>query len=497
LKRTAILLFFLLQFFVGNSFGQLWYITKGLPTDDDAWGVDADSVGNVYWAVEEKDQWPYWYFNIFLFKIDPSPHQVWQSPSWGGPYNDIAFKTTVKNSIVYLSGRADSNADPTSGNALVLSRGIIDGDFNWQYNFNPVPDYGYQEIDGLVVQPDGIYLSGWNQAQSANDMDFLVQKISLTGQFIWSNTWDYNNLGRFDGANGHMAMDDNFLYIAGHVNRTNIGSFDGDGALVCFSRMNGAYQWNVTWGGALYDDALGLTMSSDSMLYVVGYTGSFGNGSQTYVNKYSRSGQLKWSRLWGGTGTEDSRAIVADGDSVIFVVGATSSYGKGGKDIFILKFDSAGTLIDSLIWGGAYDEVPHDVARFGDYLYITGRTSSYGNGQINGDHKSDGLLLKVNGRTMQAPDSSMTHIDSPFPGGQASVVTYPNPCSNSLTMRITDQSEAPDFELKIYNLLGNNVLRKTLTTRQETIHLNLPSGLYIYEIKNKQGNFNKGKIIVQ
>jgi hypothetical protein len=496
LKVITIILFFLLQFLFTNSFGQLWYITSGLSADDDAWGVDVDSAGNVYWAVEEKDQWPYWYFNIFFFKIDSSAHQVWQNPPWGGTYNDIAFITTVKNSKVYLSGRADSNTSPTSGDALVLSYDNLNGGFNWQYNFNPVPDYGYQEIDDLISQPDGIYLSGWNQSQDTNDMDFLVQKISLTGQLIWSYTWDYNDLGRFDGANGHMAMDDNFLYLAGHVNRTNIGSFDGDGALVCFSRINGAYQWNVTWGGALYDDALGLTMSSDSMLYVVGYTGSFENGSQTWLNKYSRSGQLKWSRLWGGTGTEDSRALVADGDSIIFVVGSTSSYGKGGKDIFILKFDSAGTLIDSLFWGGAYDEVAHDVAKFGNYLYITGRTHSYGNGKINGDHKSDGLLLKVNGKTMQAPDSSMTHIDSPFPDLQGSVVIYPNPCTNSLTIRITDQPEASPYELNIFNLLGDNVFQKSLTKSQETIGMNFPCGLYIFKITNKQGNIYEGKIII-
>jgi len=40
------------------------------------------------------------------------------------------------------------------------------------------------------------------------------------------------------------------------------------------------YHWHVSWGGGLDEDALGLTMNVDSMLCVVGYTGSFGNGSQ-------------------------------------------------------------------------------------------------------------------------------------------------------------------------------------------------------------------------
>ena len=106
--------------------------------------------------------------------------------------------------------------------------------------------------------------------------------------------------------------DDKFIYTAGHVNRANIASLDGDGALVCFSRINGAYQWHVTWSGTLYDDALGLTMSADSMLYMVGYHGTYDKGSQIYLNKYSRTGQLIWNRIWGGSKAEDARALVAD-----------------------------------------------------------------------------------------------------------------------------------------------------------------------------------------
>ena len=438
MNKKVFTLFVLLQFFAVNSFGQLWYITRGLTTDEVAWAVDVDSAGNIYWAVEEKDQWPYWYYNILLFKIDANGQQVWQSNSWGNGtgFNDIAFKATVQAPFVFLSGRTDSTGSPVSGGALVTSYNINNGSFNWAYTYNPFPDFGYEEIDGLIVQPDGIYLSGWKQQQNANDMDFLVQKINFSGQLVWSNTYDYNSLGKFDGANGHLAMDNNFLYVAGSVGRTNITSLDGNMGLVCFSHSNGAYQWNVTWGGALYDDALGMTMSSDSMLYVTGYTGSFGNGSQNYLNKYTRTGQLKWSRIWSGAGTEDSRSLVTDGDSIIYVVGATSSYENGFKDIFVLKYDTDGKLINSLIWGGAYDETAKDVAMFGDYLYNTGETNSFGNGQIIGDHKTDGLLLKINGRTMQAPDSNMTGIISPLPNEKIAVEIYPNPSNGNFWLSL-------------------------------------------------------------
>lgn len=484
--KIKLILVFLLFILIQNSIGQVWYITRGLSTDEVAWGVDVDHEGNILWAVEEKDQWPYWYYNILLFKIGPNAQQLWQSNSFGEAFNEMAFKVTVKDTSVYLSGRADSTGNPASGDALVLSCKVANGGFNWQYTFNPAPDYGYEEIDGLVVQPDGIYLSGWTKGQNT-DEDFLIQKISLAGQPVWTNSWDYDGLGKFDGANGHMAMDNNFIYAAGHVNLL-------DGSLVCFRRSDGAYQWDVTWSGSINDEALGLTMSADSMLYVVGYYTQ--GDSQTCLKKLSRTGQLFWTRTWGGKGTEDSRSLVTDGDSIIYVAGTTSSYGNGLKDIFILKYDAEGTLIDSLFWGGAYNEVAKDVAMSGDYLYITGETESYGYGQILGDHKTDGLLLKVNGRTMQAPDSTMTNVSLPLMDQQNPVEIYPNPFSTSTTIRIKND-QMINSDLIVTDMSGNIVFRKNLNHNTETLNLNLPGGIYFYLLKNSNQLISSGKFVIK
>jgi len=107
---------------------QLWYLTRGIAAQDErAWGVDTDTDGNIYWSVEQKDVWPFWYYNIILYKISPDGRQLWQSPSWGGAFNEIAFVTKVSGSSVYLAGRLDSTANPNLGNALVVSMKASDG----------------------------------------------------------------------------------------------------------------------------------------------------------------------------------------------------------------------------------------------------------------------------------------------------------------------------------------------------------------------------------
>ncbi len=467
-----IILSFIFQFYIITSFGQLWYITRGLSTNEVAWGIDVDSVGNIYWAVEEKNQWPYNYFNIYLYKINPEGQQIWQSSPYGWTYNDIAFVVKVKGQNVYLAGRKDSTWLPI-GDALVLNYNALNGGFNWDYIYNPVPDYGYEEIDDLIVQPEGIYLTGWTQGQNTG-YDFLIQKISLTGQLVWTNSWDLN--GGTDGANGHAAIDNNFIYIAGHTNFIN-------GSLVCFNRTNGAHQWDVTWSGSTNDEAFGLTMGTDSMLYTIGYYSSNETNSQANLRKFSRTGQLIWSRIWGGTGTEDQRAIVTDGDSMIYIVGTTSSYGSGGKDIFVLKYDTAGTLIDSLFWGGVDNEIAHDVVMYGDYLYITGETESYGNAQINNDTISDGLLLKINARTMQAPDSTMTNVNSAFLNEQIAMDISPNPSNGNFRLSLGNGQLTKNYVQTIFNIFGKTVEQSEITNQKSEIHLDLPGGMYFIQVQ--------------
>jgi hypothetical protein len=463
-----------------NSFAQPWYITRGTSNSVDvSWGLDVDNAGNIYWAVEEKNPTPNGFFDINLYKIDQNAQEVWHSAPFGGPFNDVGFIVKVYGQNVYVAGRQDSNIFQTLTDPLVLSYNTSNGGLNWSYIYNPSPDYGYEEIDGLSIQPDGIYFTGWTQGPGTNNMNVMIQKISLSGTLDWANTWDYDNLGRHDGANGHLVMDDNYIYIAAHVNRTDVFSADGDGALVCFNRSNGAYQWDVTWGGSSYDDALGLTMSSDSLLYMVGHTPVFGSGQQVYLNKYTRSGQLKWSRIWGGTGSEISRALATDGDSIIYVAGTTTTYGNGGYDIFVLKYDTAGTLIDSLFWGGTRNEVFHDVVMLDDYLYIVGETKSFTGSPI--DSTEQAFLLKINGRTMQAPDSTMTGIIQTSLNEHNLVNIYPNPFSVTTTLEITN-GKAQNYDLKIYNIFGNIVFEKYLSSNQETLNMDLLGGMYFLQV---------------
>jgi hypothetical protein len=73
-----------------------------------------------------------------------------------------------------------------------------------------------------------------------------------------------------------------------------------------------------------------------------------------------------------------------------------------------------------------------------------------------------------------------------------SVNVYPNPITNELRVEANSNG---DFKIVVYNILSQSVLQKefeksaTLNTEQ------LPEGIYIYEVRNKNEVIQKGKVV--
>ncbi|MEK6616277.1 MAG: GEVED domain-containing protein, partial [Bacteroidota bacterium] len=74
---------------------------------------------------------------------------------------------------------------------------------------------------------------------------------------------------------------------------------------------------------------------------------------------------------------------------------------------------------------------------------------------------------------------------------------YPNPFSESATLRITNPL-ITNYGLKIYNVFGQDVYNKIIRNSPFVISRgDLPDGIYIYEIMGVDGVIGKGKLIIE
>ena len=366
---------------------KLWALRRGEAKSDQLWGVDVDADGNVYASGYFQSPASAVYFDIVTWKFAPDGQELWRS-QFGKDFEEKAFIVKVAGSYVLVGGEQRDSASLSQSKMLLLALDPTDGHVVWQWTWSS--GVGYHEVDGVVVEGDSIYVSGWTGTTKASG-DIAVAKLSLAdGRQAWVRTWGGP---KFDEADGQLVVDNEFLYVSGRYGGEAIA---GGKALVAkFSKATGDYVAHVTWGDGPMSDGLGMT-SDGTSLYVTGLTLEGLNG-QILLLKLDKALQLLWQRTWGGKEGEAARSVGVDRTGNVLVAGHTFSRGSGSSDIALIKFAPDGTLAWEQVWGGPAQDEAHGLVIAGDTGYIAGETANSSAGQ------SDGLLLRVNAVLGQMP----------------------------------------------------------------------------------------------
>jgi len=356
-----------------------WVQTFGTAGVDQGWGVDVGPSGEVYVTgfVQGTSN------DVFLARLDASGTLTWQK-TWAEPYSQKSFEVRYAAGDLYVGGVTQHNTTLASQDMFLWKVRASDGVRLWNVTWNGPADQ-YDELDGIVVANGLVTVSGWGDAT----LDFAKGQIAIVqyttdGGFVRAAEWGgpYREEG-----NGDLVSDGTNFYVAGCTNGTSLFS-GGDAVVVAFNATSLQEVWNRTWGGTAIDDAYGIALVGDR-LSVTGLTNSFG-GDRIFLLRYDTSGNLLSEATWGGSGSESARAVGATANgSAVYIAGKTTSYGNGSFDVVLLTFEANGTLSSYATWGGTGSDSSHGIEVLGSDLYIVGETTSYGRGS------SDVFILKI------------------------------------------------------------------------------------------------------
>jgi len=136
--------------------------------------------------------------------------------------------------------------------------------------------------------------------------------------------------------------------------------------------------WTRTLGGAGRDYGYGVCEVGAGDCVVTGYTTSSGAGREdVYVARLSAGGSVVWERVYGGSGSDEGRAVCLASDGCLVVVGRTDSFGSGESDVYLIKLDADGDSVWTLALGGALYDWGEDVCESADQCYsVCGSTGS-------------------------------------------------------------------------------------------------------------------------
>ncbi|MGB0934080.1 MAG: T9SS type A sorting domain-containing protein [Lishizhenia sp.] len=148
--------------------------------------------------------------------------------------------------------------------------------------------------------------------------------------------------------------------------------------------LNGKSQitFHKLFSGNSYDYGFGLAQTEDSSYLIAGASSSFQNApSQGLLMKTDSLGNFKWSKIFGGTGSEEFRRVKYIENYCIYLAGFSTSQSNGVFDNYVIKTDVNGLPLWEITFGGSnWDRIVDMTILPDSSIFLVGSTFSFGNG---------------------------------------------------------------------------------------------------------------------
>lgn len=413
-------------------------------------------------------------------------HEAWQ------------LKQTFDGGLI-ITGHTNMPRD------IFLMKTNSDGDTIWTKSYV----YSGSDIGRSVELLDdgGFLLTG-----VTGDSCVLIRTDSL-GNEIWRT-----NPGGSYGRAVRLISDGNII-VAGFA----IGSGNYDDIFVAKTDSDGNLIWSETYGGAMSERASDVLETPDNGFAILGWTESFGIGSDFYLIRIDENGDSLWSRTYDYSNEDEGRSFILKEDGGFVIAGKIFDYSTNtGTDIFVINADSNGDTI----WTRSYildgDQVGNSIAAASDGGYVIAGAD------FSGPYRSHVIKIDHDGNQLWSvalDNSYLRSIVQTYDGGYEMTgyrgyssgayfifnaklaadevginestfhipdqitlrQNYPNPFNANTTISFT-LLEQQDVNLIVYDLLGRKVevlLDGTAEAGNHRIIFDAseyPSGVYFYRM---------------
>ena len=468
-------------------------------------------------------------WDAFILKFNSSGARLWATHYGGSGYDDGYSICKDNSGALYVTGDTESTDFPTQ-----------------------------------------TLLGAYNQTTYGGGItDAFILKFNSSGARLWATP--YGGSG-YDIPYDICTDNSGALYVIGRTNSTNFptqilpgaynqttsgGSYD---AFILKFNSSGARLWATYYGGSNQDDGYRICTDNSGALYVTGMTSStnfptqiltgaynqttYGGGYDIFILKFNSSGAKLWATYYGGSGYDVGQAICTDNSGNLYVTGQTWStsfptqtltgaYNQitlgGGRDAFILKFNSSSARIWATYYGGNSNDYGHGICTDNSgALYVTGATESsdFPLQELTGAYNqtyggsSDAYILKFGSKVLVCHKGKTISISPNAVAAHLAHGDYLGNCGDQLVTLPTEfelHENYPDpfnpatridyslpfdskVSLQIFDVLGREVV--TLVNENQkagyyTVDFNasnLASGIYYYRMS--AGDFTAIKKMV-
>lgn len=382
--------------------------------------------------------------DYWIIKLDSVGNMVWQK-TFGGTNleNAESIRQTTDGGYI-VGGRSRSiNGDVTGnhgGEDFWIVKLDTSGNMEWEKS---IGGSMYDDATAVVQTTDGGYAAtGWSKSLDGDvtgnhgNYDYWTVKLDTVGNIQWEKSYGGDN---YDQPFSMKQAYDGGYFLGGFTNSNNqnvSGNHGGNDSWIVKLDSNGNLMWQKCLGGSQWDRTYSVQLTSDYGVVVVGYTLS--NDSQVTGN-------------------------------------------HGGYDYWVVKLDSSGNLKWQKCLGGTGSDEPYAVQQTADNGYVVAGFSDSNDGDVSGNHgSSDYWIVKLT-------DDIATETP---PLIKSSISIFPNPVQSVLYVSFNGLTD--NEMVHIYDLQGRMIiLPMTFTNSQVQVNTtDLPGGFYTIKIFNNKTGEN-------
>lgn len=291
-----------------------------------------------------------------------------------GDFNDrYTCMASDTSGNIYLGGSTMNPGDNKDQLIVKLnSAGVVQWrkEFNWSGN-------GADEVLAITVNANNLFVTGYAFVDNSvnTSSDYLTIKMNLSGDTIWTRTYNYNVASAYDQANSVFVDAAGNVYVTGISDNDSTALTNDDYATVMYS-ASGTEQWVQRFNGLgnATDQAEKVVADNVGNVYV---TGRSDNGTDDdYVTiKYNSAGTRIWIKYDDRGGRDRATAMAIDAKNNIYITGRSDN--GTNDDFWTLKYNSAG--VRKWAAGAAFDFVDDDRATamtvdINGNVYVTGQS---------------------------------------------------------------------------------------------------------------------------
>jgi hypothetical protein len=542
MKKIQTILYFIATFVIGtmiaNAQASDWVWAKSAVCSGEEYGrgVASDHSGNVFVTGYFSSQ-PMIFgttvlpnmgqSDIFIAKYNQAGAILW-ARSIGGSWLDFGVAIAADSmGNSYVTGYFQS--DSMLLGTYMHNAGMFDF---FIAKFNPAGDLLWAKTEGgsksdyvINITSDrkgNVYAGGSFESDSitlgltvlkSNLYDLFIVKYDSTGNVLWAKAGGGKAL-----VSSLTADAASNLYVTGFFKNSSLTfgaytltSSDSGEIFIVKYDTDGNVIWAKSEGGTGEDAGNALTIDKSGNIYL---TGSFQSpsitfGTTTLINqgsrdifivKYDTAGNVIRARSIGGNSSANSFSINSDPEYNIYISGnyfgslivfdSTILNNAGELDMFIAKYDSSGKLLWAHSKGGSGIETANGVTtnKDGD-VYVAGSFSS-----ATLDFGTNSLYNNGNQDLFVAKLKGISLGNLTASGKNYTPAIFPNPGSGRFV--ISGLSEGT-WKIMIYSVTGENIYQASINDMAEIDLTVEPAGLYFYTLQNENAVLKTGKIILE